>query len=583
MFSRHPGPFDGADSSFSPSENDLKEISAHIALTQAKIAAIDAQIAPDRFTLDMDLWAMYNERDALQAQIEHYKSFFSPIYRVPTDVLLEIFLAFRDLDAGMIWSQPPMLLRRVCRYWRNLTLRSPELWKHIDMSMDAASCSRLDVADGRARVALSQALDECFARAGPARPLSLVYRGPSVHNRHTTYPDNDHLHALRIVERILDARHRLRSLTLASKLQPFQDVLAGPVPSLRHIDLRFDDLPQSTDGILTSPSLKSISLVASCELRGLLLSSPWSRLTELRLVTVPRRAAVASVPAPVATAVCAAMDQIGAAELLRLCPNLVRCHLTIYAAMQTFPIQQTTLPHLEELLLMPLPPYQLATQNFANPHAPPGILGIPFHQGGAHQHFFAAPGIGNVSVLGQEINLENPAIELLHSLVLPRLRRLALGGSSWMDSDRFWDTSVPHSGLAVYVAASGFRGANASLLGVFRLFPHATHIYLGNTSAPTATVYGPSSAPVQLRRDDAGLRAVWSLPSGVFHSWEEEKLCPFLEDFYVKVPAFSGSEDCADDIAKIESGLVAFHVGIPHASAGGRDRATFGGCGQCLG
>ncbi|KAG1813978.1 uncharacterized protein BJ212DRAFT_1432772, partial [Suillus subaureus] len=58
------------------------------------------------------------------------RSLSSPIWRLPTEILSEIFLYCLPEDEHLVYAsrQAPMLLTRICRRWREVAVGFPRLW-----------------------------------------------------------------------------------------------------------------------------------------------------------------------------------------------------------------------------------------------------------------------------------------------------------------------------------------------------------------------------------------------------------------------------------------------------------------------
>ncbi|KAJ3496409.1 hypothetical protein NMY22_g19814 [Coprinellus aureogranulatus] len=74
-------------------------------------------------------------REAYAKAIDRHKALLSPIRRAPTDILQEIFFSLQELDPSSCGSyisskaHPTIVISQVCRDWRHVALRSPQLWK----------------------------------------------------------------------------------------------------------------------------------------------------------------------------------------------------------------------------------------------------------------------------------------------------------------------------------------------------------------------------------------------------------------------------------------------------------------------
>ncbi|KAJ7592560.1 hypothetical protein C8J56DRAFT_885712 [Mycena floridula] len=73
------------------------------------------------------------EREALQSNAASYKLILASIRRLPQDILREIFVRCLPSNkaAATAVTQAPLLLGRICRLWREISLSTPELWASI--------------------------------------------------------------------------------------------------------------------------------------------------------------------------------------------------------------------------------------------------------------------------------------------------------------------------------------------------------------------------------------------------------------------------------------------------------------------
>ncbi|KAJ7592873.1 hypothetical protein C8J56DRAFT_1127435 [Mycena floridula] len=73
------------------------------------------------------------EREKLQSNVVAYKAVLAPIRLLPEDMLREIFVSClpSNKPANIAITDAPLLLGRICRSWRELALSTPELWASI--------------------------------------------------------------------------------------------------------------------------------------------------------------------------------------------------------------------------------------------------------------------------------------------------------------------------------------------------------------------------------------------------------------------------------------------------------------------
>ncbi|KAE9403487.1 hypothetical protein BT96DRAFT_814894, partial [Gymnopus androsaceus JB14] len=74
--------------------------------------------------------------------VKEHKEMLNPVRRLPFDVLQEIFLHgagmytdagshFGSISHSLDLTSPPWVYGRVCRWWKQVTLKTPLLWTRI--------------------------------------------------------------------------------------------------------------------------------------------------------------------------------------------------------------------------------------------------------------------------------------------------------------------------------------------------------------------------------------------------------------------------------------------------------------------
>ncbi|KAJ7634628.1 hypothetical protein FB45DRAFT_909389 [Roridomyces roridus] len=117
------------DTNSCPTAEEAVEIKAFLAEPLLQLKCLDNKIADMQQALNK----LSKERGSLQSFIHSHQALLSPIRRIPTDIMREIFLACLPthrncvMDAG----EAPLLLGRVCSAWRTLSLQTPPLWASL--------------------------------------------------------------------------------------------------------------------------------------------------------------------------------------------------------------------------------------------------------------------------------------------------------------------------------------------------------------------------------------------------------------------------------------------------------------------
>ncbi|KAK6981573.1 hypothetical protein R3P38DRAFT_2366857, partial [Favolaschia claudopus] len=94
-----------------PSDPQIDQIRAHLATYEAELVRLDALI--ESLTL---------QRTQVEEYIAPHRTLISLGRRLPQDILGEIFLAClpSERNAVMDSREAPLLLGRVCSYWRSI-------------------------------------------------------------------------------------------------------------------------------------------------------------------------------------------------------------------------------------------------------------------------------------------------------------------------------------------------------------------------------------------------------------------------------------------------------------------------------
>ncbi|KAF8143368.1 hypothetical protein K438DRAFT_1633725, partial [Mycena galopus ATCC 62051] len=91
-------------------------------------------------------------RATVRAYVDAHRALISPIRRLPSVILQEIFVACLSTHWNCVMSSSsfPVLLGRICSLWRTLSLSAPRLWSHLRIDepfpADSASLSEQQLA-----------------------------------------------------------------------------------------------------------------------------------------------------------------------------------------------------------------------------------------------------------------------------------------------------------------------------------------------------------------------------------------------------------------------------------------------------
>ncbi|KAF7318706.1 F-box domain-containing protein [Mycena chlorophos] len=147
-----------------PTSSQCDEIRSFLHPLRPELSTLDAEIHRLQTLLD----AATKERNDLHAFFVAHEALLSPMRRIPNDVLGLIFLHTlpERRNTALDASEGPLLLMRVCRYWRELTLATPRLWASIHLVLSPHASDRL-----------VKCLDDWLARSR-AVPLSITVQTP---------------------------------------------------------------------------------------------------------------------------------------------------------------------------------------------------------------------------------------------------------------------------------------------------------------------------------------------------------------------------------------------------------------------
>ncbi|KAJ7209346.1 hypothetical protein B0H12DRAFT_1158026 [Mycena haematopus] len=209
--------------------------------------------------LDAQAGSLHLEDSPLQLRVGP-----SPFLSLPPEIVAEIFVNFLPTYPEFppyIGPLSPLLLCRVCRHWRAISLSTPALWKDISITVrdpDGFQTEKLEL------------LKTWIGRSGNC-PLSLHLTGPATSQDLTQF-----------IETIVAHCDRWEHLDV---LVPFDylHLLQGEMPLLRDLTIGPIDLRHDIDFTLPlferAPQLRNVVLT-SCFLNST-IRLPWAQLTHL--------------------------------------------------------------------------------------------------------------------------------------------------------------------------------------------------------------------------------------------------------------------------------------------------------------
>ncbi|KAJ7879480.1 hypothetical protein B0H14DRAFT_2500496 [Mycena olivaceomarginata] len=114
---------------YCPKDKEVLEIQTLLVKPALRLKNLDNEIAE----LQKAIEKLMEERDGLGAYVDAHKALISPARRLPLDIIEEIFVACLPTHRNCVMSasEAPVLLGRVCRSWRAISLSTPRLWAKI--------------------------------------------------------------------------------------------------------------------------------------------------------------------------------------------------------------------------------------------------------------------------------------------------------------------------------------------------------------------------------------------------------------------------------------------------------------------
>ncbi|KAJ7367372.1 hypothetical protein DFH08DRAFT_765167 [Mycena albidolilacea] len=290
---------DRLNTNYTPSDLETSKIRALLVGPTDELARMDAEIQ----AMEIALGQLKEQRELLKRPIDTHRALISSIRRIPLDVLLEIF--FRCLpsehNALIDPAEAPLVLGHICRHWRAILYSTPMLWSSIHIPYEVPPT----VGPRLARVV------ETWLERSASCALSISVRSL----------DGGLFEDHPIISHLLPVSRRLCSLELSSEelsfIRPLLQLGPDDFPLLKYLRLRGTENPADTN-ILRAPALEDVSLNLVSSADPLSYPLRWSLLTGLNLECYPSWNSQEG-----------GLDTLGALNVLRRCPNIVRCKLRI--------------------------------------------------------------------------------------------------------------------------------------------------------------------------------------------------------------------------------------------------------------
>ncbi|KAJ7172898.1 hypothetical protein C8R43DRAFT_1058313 [Mycena crocata] len=223
-------------------------------MDRARIADIEAKISG----LKESIRALRIEQVQAQKRLDSYKY---PVLTLPNEIISEIFVHFipvYPLHPPLKGIFSPTLLTHICRQWRDIAHVTPALWRATSVDFTNSTSDKED----------NNILQPWVARSR-TYPLSISIHG--------YYGDKS-----QCMETLSSHRALWEHLELSYVSYDILLYLRDPMPTLRHLDVSFQDEFDAPVTVGDAPLLRSARI--SVYVDNIVL--PWQQLTSLHLASI---------------------------------------------------------------------------------------------------------------------------------------------------------------------------------------------------------------------------------------------------------------------------------------------------------
>ncbi|KAL0069661.1 hypothetical protein AAF712_003319 [Marasmius tenuissimus] len=257
--------------------------------SQEEVKGYDAEINKLKATL----LALTNKRDGLEARIVAAQSLLSPIHRLPSEMLANIFAQCQDPDDALSPSTTPDIFTcsMVSGRWREVALTTPSLWTNLRIELVTWLVSH-----GRSSILSPGGLTRLnLERLNRTVQLYISRSAKCPLNLHLESGlgslSEGHPQIRQLLEILTPTSDRWGSVSLWLQPTLFEDPIFHPVrkqlSSLKHLTLHPSDRLENEkclDLFRHCPSLNSLRLHSVGDrIDPSRLLAPWSQLTRLHL------------------------------------------------------------------------------------------------------------------------------------------------------------------------------------------------------------------------------------------------------------------------------------------------------------
>jgi hypothetical protein len=306
---------DKLHTNFVPLAFEIEQIHQVIVKPLDDISQLNEKIARLQAIID----DLSRERGELSRFVEDHCALLSGARRLPQELVQEIFLSClpNDRNAVMSSSEAPVLLGRICKSWRQISLSTPQLWSSLHIPIPEPTYL---MEHGRSKMfQRGAAVKDWLERSGSC-PLSLSVISESTENPRE---QEESLFAARyFLLAIIDFSKRWKDVDFAIPFSVYQEYLfpldKADVPLLEKIYFHrlYKDIQHlfsvetwHLGPMFRTPSLRHITLFLQA-LTPSDLGQHWERLTHLSLAGSP-------------------LSLTRGLEILSQCSKLISCKMTI--------------------------------------------------------------------------------------------------------------------------------------------------------------------------------------------------------------------------------------------------------------
>ena len=445
-----------------PSDQEIPQVKRFLAAHKAAVSDLDREIQQ----LEDAMKLLRQRRSEHLAVIHDHDALLSPVKRMPTDIMSTIFLLTTAGSGASPLRDPnpppphaPVVLSHVCQHWRKIALQTPLLWTRLHVKTttfhpalqsnagEAPSLSTQHWEEWESRIRKAKEMAETWLARSAQCPLIVSFHGHDVFDWSISeYSDEDRARIQATVDQenswIVDLlcresyrwRELIAGLSLASPTSPLIRLLQLPpeetpllqsfspmiyVKSLRTWLEGHTAPPLPLMRYVGIPSIRSLAISGTYTIPLFTLPIQWPRLTEFTFDAGFNGGGNSQVFGP-----------REALELLKLCPNLVRCSLPLNRTVSQEPDSPITsserihLPRLQHLELNngPIPLGFSKALNLPCLHSFVLRLGFGYNMGPTHRHNDGV--IEMLEIFGSQLSIMMLDASLLSSSSLARCLEL---------------------------------------------------------------------------------------------------------------------------------------------------------------